>query len=72
MSNDPLPLEFRHVRNSERKVKDSIYHAITDLIGIGLSIPEAQKAVKIVSNKVFGRDFKIAEDSEILNFPLLI
>ena len=58
--NDPLPLCFRHVRNSERKVKDSIYLALTDLIGIELSIPEAQKAVRNVSNRVFGKDFKIA------------
>ena len=64
MLDDPLPLCFRHVRNSERKVKDSIYLAITDLIGIGLSIPETQKAVRNVSNRVFGRDFKIAEDHD--------
>ena len=61
---DPFPPNFRHVRDSERKVKDSIYLAITDLIGIGLSIPEAQKAVKIVGNRVFQRKFKIAEDTD--------
>ena len=59
--NDPLPSEFRHVRTSERKVKDSIYLAITDLIGIGLSVAESQKAVKIVSNRVFKRNFKILD-----------
>ena len=68
--NDPLPLCFRHVRNSERKVKDCICLAITDLIGIGLSIPEAQKAVKVVSNRVFGRYFKIAEDADNVNEEL--
>ena len=61
---DPLPLQFRHARDSERKVKDSVYLAITDLIGIGLSIPEAQKAVLIVANRVFDRKFKIAEVSD--------
>ena len=60
---DPLPQKYRHVRDSERKVKDSVYLAITDLIGIGLSVPEAQKAVLIVSNRLFDRSFKIASDS---------
>ena len=70
--NDPLPVKFRHVRNSERKVKDTIYLAITDLIGIGQSIPEAQKAVKIVA-RVFERDFEIAEvdeNQELSSFDL--
>ena len=67
---DPLPLKFRHVRNSERKVKDSIYLAITDLIGIGLSIPEAQNAVQIVANRVFDREFKIAEEDDHENEQL--
>ena len=61
---DPLPANYRHVRDSERKVKDSIYLAITDLIGIGLSIAEAQKAVKIVSNRVFERKFKILGEAD--------
>ena len=50
------------MRDSERKVKDSVYLAITDLIGIGLSIPEAQKAVLIVSNRLFAWDFKIEDE----------
>ena len=62
---DPLPATYRHVRDSERKVKDSIYLAITDLIGIGLSIQEAQKAVKIVSNRVFAREFKLAGEDDV-------
>ena len=68
--NDPLPLCLRHVRNSEKKVKVCIYLAITNLIGIGLSIPEAQKAVKVVSNRVFGRYFKVAEDADNVNEEL--
>ena len=34
------------------------------MIGIGLSIPEAQKTVRNISNRVFGRTFKIAEDHD--------
>ena len=60
--NDPITPPFRHVRDSERKVKDSVYLAITDLIEIGLSIPEAQKAVLIVSNRLFAWDFKIEDE----------
>ena len=55
---------FQACEEQRKKVKDSIYLALTDLIGIGLSIPEAQKAVRNVSNRVFGRDFKIAEDHD--------
>ena len=34
------------------------------LPGIGLSVPGAQKAVKIVSNRVFSRQFKIAKEGD--------
>ena len=34
---DDLPQEYRHIRNSERKVSDKFYLAAADLIGEGLS-----------------------------------
>ena len=58
--NDPLPSEMRYVRTSEKKVRDEIYLALTDLLGIGLSANEALQAVAIVSNRVFGRSFHTA------------
>ena len=54
---DGLPEEMRYVRNSERDVREEIYLAATDLIGIGLSPREALKAIEIVSNRCFGRQF---------------
>ena len=54
---DMLPMEMRHVRHSEKVVRDEIYLATTDLIGIGLSPNEALSAVEIVSNRCFGRNF---------------
>ena len=39
-TNDPLPTEFRHVRESERKVKDSYFHTCASLAGEGLSLEE--------------------------------
>ena len=43
-SDEPLPEELRHIRDSERKVKDNFYRACGDLSGLGLSIPEAAGA----------------------------
>ena len=58
---DPLPFEMRHVRYSERCVRDDIYRATTDLIGIGLSPREALAAVEVVANRCFGREFHQSE-----------
>ena len=55
---DPLPIKMRYVRDSEKKVRDSIYVVLSDLVGRGLSIDEACSAVEIVSNGLFGREFK--------------
>ena len=53
---DPLPFETRHVRYSERCVRDVIYRSTTDLIGIGLSPREALAVVEIVANRYVGRE----------------
>ena len=44
---DPLPTEFRHVRESERKVKDSYFHTCASLAGEGLSLEECSTAAGI-------------------------
>ena len=63
-NNDPLPLEYRHVRLSERKVKDVIYTALANLSGEGLSLLESVKAVVEVANVCFGRNWKISADDD--------
>ena len=42
-NNDPLPLEYRHLRDSERKVKDKVYTTVDALVAI--SVTEAAKLV---------------------------
>ena len=44
--------------------------ALADLIGIGLSFPEALKAVMIVSNRIFDRRFKLPGDEHAENIDI--
>ena len=48
---DPLQPQYRHLRESERKVKDKVLIAIGNLVGEGLSLNEAAKAVVEVGNE---------------------
>ena len=66
--NDDLPQEYRHIRDSERKVSDKFYLAAADLIGEGLSLREALKAIEIVSNRCFGRNFKQLVDCQSMYY----
>ena len=59
---DSLPMEFRHLRESERIVKQSVYQTIAQLVGSGLSQNESAKAICIVGNNLFGRDWKQLDD----------
>ena len=68
IADDPLPQEYRHVRSGERKVLDRFYLAAGDLVGEGLSAREALKAIQVVSNRCFGRNFKLLEDFEEKEF----
>ena len=52
---DSLPLQFRHVRDSSRKVKEEVYRVVADLIGRGLSLNESVQAV--VGNGLFDRNW---------------
>ena len=56
--------EMVHVRDSERKVKDSFYLTVAALSGHGMSISETCFAVVEVANIMFGRQWKMpATDS---------
>ena len=61
---DSLPLGYRHVRDSERKVKEVIYRTIAKLMGKGLSLHEAVHAVTIVANMLFDRNWGLKELSD--------
>ena len=64
--NDPLPSLFRHIRISERKVKDQVYKTVANLIGNGLSLDEACNALIEVANGLFGRNWKKGDHDEDL------
>ena len=69
---DLMPPKFRHIRISERKVKDDVYKCLANLSGEGLSLQESVKAVVEVANSCFGRSWKIpAEEDESFNIDTM-
>ena len=64
---DPLPSEFRHLRSSEKKVKDAFYLTCSDLSAEGLSLKECIDAVCIVGRGMFGRSWRKSEESNWAN-----
>ena len=52
---DDMPHKYRHIRKSERMVKDEFYHTCANLCGKGLSLEEASTAVIEVGKGMFGR-----------------
>ena len=64
VSSDPLPLQYRHIRLSERKVKDEFYTTCGALSGEGLSLQESITAVLTVGNGLFGRQWKKYDEKE--------
>ena len=61
---DYLPIKFRHVRDSDRKVKEGVYRVVADLIGRGLSLNESVHAITIISNGLFSRNWFAQEKCE--------
>ena len=63
-----MAVKFRHVRDSERKVKDEFYQTCANLSGRGFGVDECSSAVVIVANGMFGRKWKLnLENSETLD-----
>ena len=63
---DLMPEVYRHIRDSERKVRDDFYQTCADLQGRGLGADECASAVVIVANGMFGRKWRLnSEDSEV-------
>ena len=58
MHPDPSLTQFRHVRDSERKVKDAFHLSISYLIGNGLSVAKPSDTVLMVANGVLGRNWE--------------
>ena len=62
VANDPLPLEYRHLRDSERNVKDNFYLTCDNLHGEGFSLQQCVTSVVLVGNGMFSRSWKRFED----------
>ena len=63
-SEDILPCHMRHVRVSQRVIRDGIYETLADLKGLGLSTNEACQALIKVANNLFGRKWKISQEGD--------
>ena len=61
---DPLPEKYRHIRKSERKVKDEVLIAIGNMVGEGLSLDESSKAVVEVGNIMFDRKWRVPQEGD--------
>lgn len=63
-----FPQHLAHVRDSERKVKDSFYVTVSALSGRGMSVAECCSAVVEVANGMFGREWRLpSHDNDAFN-----
>ena len=58
---DALPMKYRHIRDSAKKVKESVYGVVADLVGRGMSLNEEVQAILAVSNSLFDRTWSLQE-----------
>ena len=63
-STESIPLQYRHLRDSERKVREPVYRAVVDLKGKGMSLNEATQAVVTVGNRLFDFKWQVQEKQE--------
>ena len=63
-TSDDLPLKFRHIRKSERVIRDEVYLALAELDGHGFSYREGQLAIVVVANTLFGRAWKFPTEED--------
>ena len=64
---DELPERYKHIRISERKVREEVYQTFADLSGQGLSMDECSTAIVFVGNGLFGRKWSKAGENETFN-----
>ena len=70
--NDQLPLEYQHVRQSIRKVRPEFYETVDMLRSkYHMSQTQALGAVVSVGNKMFGRQWKHHDDSNVIDLDTL-
>lgn len=61
--NDPLPQQYRHIRQSGRGiVKANVCQAMAELYGHGFSPRDIQIALCVIGNKLFSRNWKLPQE----------
>ena len=58
---EALPMKYRHIRDSDRQVNESVFGVVADLVGRGMSLNEAVQAILAVSNGLFDRTWTLQE-----------
>ena len=66
-----LPSKCRHLRISERVVRDELYETIANLTGVGLSVREASKAIVITGNNMFNMEWKEHDKGETIDIDTM-
>ena len=70
--NDELPKQYRHIRISVRKVRPEYYETVDKLKScFHMSEAQAEAAVVIVGNKMFGRSWQFHSESDTINLDTL-
>ena len=69
---DDIPSKYRHLRRSERKVKNEVYETIDELKSVyHMSENQAEAAIICVGNKLFDRKWKFHDQSEVIDMDTL-
>ena len=63
---EEMPEKYRHIRSSERKVREDVYQTFAALSGQGMSLDECSSAIKMVGNGMFGRTWIKAGESKTI------
>ena len=67
----PLPLEYRHVRHSERIIRDEVYETLANSVGTGLSVEESTKAAVLVGKCMFDMCWKEHHQGETIDIDTM-
>ena len=69
---DHIPNKYRHLRYSERKVKNEVYETIDELKSVyHMSENQTEASIVCVGNKLFNRKWKFHDQSELIDLDTL-
>ena len=71
-SEDEIPYKFRHIRNSARKIRPEFYETVDKLKSNNhMSEHQAEAAIVTIGNNMFGRSWKLHDESEVIDLDTL-